>query len=134
MLGFLNAVFQRPAATGETFSRQGKTDIYLPVTGGNVLVGECKKWDGATLYQKTISQLFGYLTWRQTVGVMVTFSERASLTRVIDQAKRATAAHSTFNDFINTGAPSYFVSRHRHPADELKILELHHLCFDLQSR
>ena len=41
----LNAIFSGKA-TGETFSNKGKTDIYLNIEKGNILVFECKIWGG----------------------------------------------------------------------------------------
>ena len=38
LLGHLNAVFLADEATGETFSKRGKTDIFLRVSGGAVQV------------------------------------------------------------------------------------------------
>ena len=64
LLGHLNSVFMADAATGETFSKRGKTDICLRASGGAVLIAECKFWGGAKLYGATLEQLFGYLTWR----------------------------------------------------------------------
>ena len=72
LLGNLNSVFQGDA-TGETFSKKGKTDIYLKISKGNILICECKIWGGKALYEKTINQLRGYLTWRHNHGIIITF-------------------------------------------------------------
>ena len=77
------------AATGEAFSKSGKTDILLRVRDGVVLVAECKFWHGAKKYGETIDQLFGYLTWRQTYGIVITFSKNKGLTGVAEAAKEA---------------------------------------------
>ena len=42
IVGYLNAVFESTAVTGETFSKDGKPDLVIQVGGRPVLVGECK--------------------------------------------------------------------------------------------
>lgn len=79
----LNAIFSR-GATGETFSNKGKTDTYLNVEKGNILVFECKFWGGRALYHETIDQLLGYLTWRHNFAVMVTFVKKKSFGAIFD--------------------------------------------------
>jgi hypothetical protein len=56
LLANLNSVFQGNA-TGETFSKRGKTDIYLKIDKGNILICECKIWGGPALYDKTICSI-----------------------------------------------------------------------------
>ena len=133
ILGYLNNVYGMGAATGETFSKSGKTDIHLRVSEGVILITECKFWDGAKLYGETIEQLFGYLTWRDTVGVLVTFSRRKGLTGVIEEAKRATEGHESFKGDIKTHGETHFSSTHVHPSDEQKMIKVHHLFFDLAT-
>jgi hypothetical protein len=131
ILGHLNAVFGPLAATGESFSKNGKTDILLRARDGAVLIVECKFWDGPKQYAETIDQLFGYLTWRHTSGVLVTFSRRRGLTRVVEAALRATSEHSSFSRDLKTITDSRFSSVHVHPTDNQKVIEVHHLFFDM---
>ena len=44
ILANLNSVFEGKA-TGETFNSNGKTDIYLNIDKGNILVAECKNME-----------------------------------------------------------------------------------------
>ena len=78
----LNMLFEGKA-TGETFSHKGKTDIYLNIDKGNILIGECKIWGGQALYNKTIDQLLGYLTWRHNFGVMIIFVKQKNFSKVL---------------------------------------------------
>src|SRR4029077_2553403 len=41
IINYLNAVFSSNVASGETFSKGGKTDILLNIPSGAVLIGEC---------------------------------------------------------------------------------------------
>ena len=61
ILANLNSIFEGKA-TGETFNHHGKTDIYLNIDKGNILVSECKFYGGEKLYHKTLDQLLGYLS------------------------------------------------------------------------
>jgi hypothetical protein len=130
LLGMLNANFGG-AATGETFSKLGKTDICLRVDAGNVLVTECKIWTGASGYSEAIDQLFRYVTWRHSYGVLLDFVDRKNLTHVVEEAKRATREHLSFTGAITDINPTRFTSRHRHPQDADKDIEIHHLFVDL---
>ncbi|MDQ3656551.1 MAG: hypothetical protein M3457_15935 [Chloroflexota bacterium] len=93
LVGYLNAVFESTAVTGETFSKDGKPDLVVMVQGQPVLVGECKFWGGKALYSKTLhSQLTRYVLWRHAIAVMITFSDRKNLTAVIKDASSSTQA------------------------------------------
>ena len=61
------------SATGETFNKTGKTDILLRHEGSNVFIAECKFWRGKKTFLDTISQLLGYLTWRDSKAAVIMF-------------------------------------------------------------
>ena len=61
------------SATGETFNKTGKTDILLRHEGSNVFIAECKFWKGKKVFLDTISQLLGYLTWRDSKASVIMF-------------------------------------------------------------
>jgi hypothetical protein len=131
VVGHLNAVFGGQAATGETFSKRGKTDVHLIVPGGAVLVGECLLWKGKAYYIGKLEQIFGYLTLRHTDGVLITFSKTKGLSGQVTTATDAIAGHpSTTSPSVRKHA-TYFVSEHRHPADDDRRVTIHHLLFDL---
>ena len=46
-------------ATGETFNKNGKTDILIRDQGKNVFIAECKIWRGQSQYKEAIDQLQG---------------------------------------------------------------------------
>lgn len=134
IVGYLNAVFDRTDVTGETFSKDGKPDLVIMREGRPVMVGECKFWDGSTLYSDTLgSQLMRYIPWRHTTAVLITFATRMNLTRVISEAIRATKEHKSFMGAIVVRSETYFISNHVHPDDENKTVEIHHLLFNLYS-
>jgi hypothetical protein len=71
ILAHLNTIFEG-SATGETFSKFGKTDIHLNIARGQIFIAECKFWQGPKYYREdAINQLFRYLTWRQNYAAII---------------------------------------------------------------
>lgn len=130
LLANLNSVFEGKA-TGETFNNKGKSDIYLNIDRGNILVSECKFYGGEKLYQDTIDQLLGYLTWRQNYGIMITFSKNKDFTKVIEDVKSIITSHSTYQSGFKKIGDSHFISKHTLPTDDYKYVEIHHLFYNL---
>jgi hypothetical protein len=133
VVSMLNANYPG-STTAETFNKLGSTDIRLRVDEGNVLIAECKIWTGAKAYTDGLDQLFGYLTWRQNYGLLITFSKNKSLSAVVDQAKKATHAHPSFvAGSLVDHSPTRFSSRHQHPQDSSKLVEVFQVLIDLAA-
>lgn len=131
IIGNLNAIFEGNA-TSETFSKRGKTDIYLRLTKGDILIMECKYWNGTDTYIGGLDQLFGYLTWRNNYAVLMTFSRNKGFMEVLQKAKEAAIRHNAFiNNSLIESSLGYFITTHRFPNDSEKKVEIHHLVFDL---
>jgi hypothetical protein len=128
----LNAVFESNVTTGETFSRRGKTDIRLNVPSGDLLIAECKIWGGQNEYGvKNIEQLFGYLTHRHSIGMLITFVRTKGINDRIASAVEATKNHPSYSGNYQAKATTYFVTSHEHPTNPETTVELHHLFFHL---
>ncbi|WIV52920.1 hypothetical protein [Amycolatopsis nalaikhensis] len=86
------------AATGETFSKRGRTDIYLPWDGGAVFLAECKWWSGPKNFaEHDLPQLLDrYITWRDTHAAMVLFIRNKNATAVIADAENIVRAHHRY--------------------------------------
>ncbi|WP_328648063.1 hypothetical protein OHS58_10320 [Amycolatopsis sp. NBC_00348] len=86
------------AATGETFSKRGKTDIYLPWDGGAVFLAECKWWSGPKNFaEHDLPQLLDrYITWRDTHAAMVVFIRNKNATAVIAEAENIVRSHPRY--------------------------------------
>ena len=133
ILSNLNAIF-RGDATGETFSKLGKTDIHLIISEGNILIIECKNWDGKKNYLDAMDQLFRYLTWRENYGILITFSKRKGFTEIIRKCQESAQEHKTFiAGSLKEEDSSMFVTYHTFPEDSEKKVELWHLIFNLYS-
>ncbi|MCX6706347.1 MAG: hypothetical protein NTV24_04600, partial [Candidatus Woesebacteria bacterium] len=94
MLTHLNTIFEGNA-TGETFSKLGKTDIHLRIQKGEIFIAECKFWDGEKLFLESIDQLFKYLTWRRNYASIVIFSRNTGFTDVLNTIEETISKHST---------------------------------------
>lgn len=132
ILANLNSIFEGQA-TGETFNNKGKTDIYLNIDKGNILVSECKFYGGEKLYHKTIEQLLGYLTWRQNYGIMISFCKLKNFSKIIEEAEAIIKKHSSFESNFRVLSKTHFISKHTLPTDEYKYVEIHHLYYNLYS-
>jgi len=126
----LNGLFEGKA-TGETFSTKGKTDIYLNIDQGNILIAECKFWGGKKLYEKTIEQLFGYLTWRNNFGIMISFVKVKDFSKILQGIEEIIKGHSSYKGGFKKLSDTHFVSNHSLAQDEDKHVEVHHLFYNL---
>lgn len=63
------------SATGETFSKTGKTDIRIQFKNKSAYIAECKIWHGISEFKKAISQLFSYTTWRDIKTSLIIFNK-----------------------------------------------------------
>ncbi|MBL1214981.1 MAG: hypothetical protein HND52_16585 [Ignavibacteriae bacterium] len=91
----LNAMYEG-SATGETFNYEGKTDILIRVNGKNIFIAECKFWKGPKTITETITQLLGYLSWRDTKTSILIFNRNKDTTNVISQIPDLIKGHSNY--------------------------------------
>jgi hypothetical protein len=84
------------SATGETFNKSGKTDILLRHDGNNVFIAECKFWKGAKSFGEAVSQLLGYLTWRDSKAAVVVFVQNKDFTQVLETADSEIRRHPNY--------------------------------------
>jgi len=130
LLSNLNSIFEGQA-TGETFNCHGKTDIYLNIDKGNILVTECKFYGGEKKYHETIDQLLGYLTWRQNFGIVLSFCRQKNFSKIIDDAESIIKSHPSYESGFRIHDKSHFISKHTLPGDDYKYVEIHHLYYNL---
>ncbi len=132
LLSNLNSIFEGKA-TGETFSKKGKTDIYLNIDKGNILIFECKIWGGKKLYADTIDQLRRYLTWRHNYGVLITFARIKNFTSILKEAKNFIQESPSYTNGFRAIDETHFLSNHNLEDDE-KQVQIHHLFYNLYSK
>lgn len=92
ILSNLNTHYQG-TASGETFNKVGKTDIYIPFENKAAYVAECKIWHGSKKFVEAVDQLSSYTTWRGTKTSLIIFNKEnkdfESLLDSIDQTLKA---------------------------------------------
>ena len=87
LLGNLNTHFDS-SATGETFSKAGKTDIRIQFKNKSAYIAECKIWHGISEFKKAITQLFSYTTWRDIKTSLIIFNkEIKDFTSIVTKVK-----------------------------------------------
>ena len=100
----LNGQYQGEG-TGETFNRNGKTDILIRHENKNLFIAECKFWDGPASLTNAIDQLLGYAQWRDTKTALLLFSRNRDFTNVLQQIPTVVQAHQ------------HFVQQHQYPSE-----------------
>lgn len=117
------------SVTGETFNKSGKTDILVRHEGKNVFVAECKFWAGIKAYHKTIDQLLGYLTWRDSKAAILCFIKNKELEPVLEQIEAETTKHACFVKYDGKITESRFKFHFHLKEDITRGVEVEVLCF-----
>ncbi|OGI17377.1 MAG: hypothetical protein A2Z52_00425 [Candidatus Moranbacteria bacterium RBG_19FT_COMBO_42_6] len=131
LLANLNSIFEGKA-TGETFSKKGKTDIYLNINKGNILVFECKQWGGKKLLHETIDQLRGYLTWRHNYGVIIIFSKIKNFSKIFSEIPSTIQESQSFKNSYKKINETHYSAIHV-LEDDGKEVKIHYLFYNLFS-
>lgn len=96
MLFFLEEHFVG-SASGETFNKQGKTDMMLQTDDVPVFVAECAIWNGPKTVTEKIDQLIeNYLTWRDSKSAVILFVDRADMSGVLEKISETVEDHPQF--------------------------------------
>ena len=96
LLFFLEENF-RGSATGETFNKEGKTDIMLLTESEPVFVAECAIWDGPKTLTKKIDQLItNYLTWRDSKAAVILFVGRKEFESILNKIPETVESHASY--------------------------------------
>jgi len=119
------------SVTGETFNKSGKTDILVRHESANVFVAECKFWSGAKAFHKTINQVLGYLTWRDSKAAIILFVRNKELTPVFEQIKPAATSHRCYVSMAKPNDESWSNFNFHLLDDSTRGVRLAVLCFHL---
>lgn len=61
--------------SGETFRKNGKTDILVSFDNKAAFIGECKIWHGIKKINDAVKQLFSYSMWKDTKTALIVFNK-----------------------------------------------------------
>ncbi len=119
------------SATGETFNKSGKTDILLRHEGKNVFIAELKFWHGQKGFLETITQLLGYLTWRDSKSAVVMFVKNKNFSSVLETAKEAIKEHPNYLGFVREEEEGWYHYRFHINDDENREVKLSLMLFHI---
>lgn len=119
--------------SGETFNASGKTDILIKKDDRIVFVAECKFWKGPQSLTKTIDQLLGYLTWRETKAAILLFNRQKDLTAILAKVPEVFRLHPSFVREENYPSETGFRFIVRNPTDPQRHLIITLLAFDVPT-
>lgn len=84
-------------ATGETFRAAGKTDISVNFEDRSAFIAECKIWRGGSTFDSAISQLYGYLTWRDCKVALLFFNlENKDFGLLLNNVEKQITSHKNY--------------------------------------
>ena len=119
------------SATGETFNKSGKTDILLRHEGKNVFIAELKFWHGKKGFLETVTQLLGYLTWRDSKAAVVMFVRNKDFISVLDTAKECISDHENYLGFVDEQDEGWFQYRFHINNDKNREVKLSVMLFHI---
>lgn len=119
------------SATGETFNKSGKTDILLRHEGKNVFIAELKFWHGKKGFLETISQLLGYLTWRDSKAAVVMFVRNKDFMAVLETAKECISEHENYLGFVSEEDEGWYHYRFHVNDDKNREVKLSVMLFHI---
>ena len=131
ILLILDPNFELGSAGGETFNKIGKTDISLRYDSSVVFVAECKYWKGEKVFLKTIDQLLGYLTWRNSKVAVINFVQNAEFTDVLEKVKLSITTHPNFLKELRQSDETWFNYKFHLTGDRNRELDLAVISFHL---
>jgi hypothetical protein len=126
----LNSHFEG-SASGETFNFSGKTDIMIRVKDRNIFIAECKFWSGEKNFLDTITQLLGYLSWRDTKAAILIFNRNQNFSGVLATIQKVLPTHPNLKHGPAIEAETRFRCIFGNPSDPHREVILTVLVFDV---
>ena len=128
---FLETRYPATTGTGETFNKEGKTDILLKYEDGtNLFVAECKWWDGEATFHSAIEQLFTrYLTWRDSKTALLLFVSTKNFSSVISKVRDEAAKSQYFIRARPERGETSFAFDFHLPGDKQRVVKFAILLF-----
>jgi len=128
----LNGQFEGKA-TGETFNENGKTDILIREQDKNIFIAECKFWEGKEVFTKTITQLLGYASWRDTKTAVILFNRNKNFSDVLSQIPDIVKQHPNFKKQLEYSSETGFRFLLHHNNDKNREIIVTVLSFEVPT-
>jgi hypothetical protein len=131
LLSHLNVFFQG-GATGETFRKQGKTDILIQDKSRSAFVAECKVWQGKQSFLKAIGQLLEYLTWRDCKASIILFNKyNRGMTTIQENMASILSSHPRYVKDVAVPEMGEYRFILRSNEDDSRLIHCHVFLFNL---
>lgn len=118
-------------ATGETFSKNGKTDIRIQFKNKSAYIAECKIWHGISEIKKAIKQLVSYTTWRDVKTSLIVFNkENKDFSLLIEKLDTFIKEDSLFVNY-NKISKNEWQCTIKKEEDSLEKVQLHIILCDI---
>ena len=130
----IQTTFKSESASGEAFNKSGKTDIMVKHGDGILFIAECKFWKGKQVFLDAISQLLGYLTWRDTKTALMVFVRNTSMTTALVGVRESIESHPNYECVEKAKGETWFNYIFTLPNDPDRKVHLAVLLFDFSSK
>ncbi len=133
VLAHLNGHYEG-GATGETFRREGKTDIRIEDTERAAFIAECKVWRGSKELAAACDQLLGYLTWRDCKAALLVFNKHnAKFSELLEKIPETLKSHPNFLKHAGDKSAGEWRCVFRSKEDEARLVTVHVFAFNLYA-
>lgn len=133
LLLHLNGITTRYNATGETFNKNGKTDILIKDDKGEIIfIAECKLWSGSNIVSEALDQLLSrYLRHRDDKAALIIFNkENRNFSEICEKALAAAKAHKDFSSYESSRNDTSHALIFQNPQDTQKKIHLELILFN----
>jgi hypothetical protein len=131
LLANLNSHYEGQAS-GETFRKQGKTDIRIEDKNRVAFVAECKVWEGTKKLSGAVDQILAYLTWRDCKASMIIFNKTVSgFSAIRNKVPEILTKHPNFVSQGQVDQLGEWRFRFKSPEDAQRLIIVHVFLFNL---
>ena len=134
LLPHLNSMYKTLSVTGETFNKNGKTDILFQKSNGEIsFLVECKLWKGEAQVTEALNQLFErYLSWRVESCAIIFFNKNTrNVKNVLKKMNQKIIEDKLYHKIITNNSSTILSYHFKHPQDESKMIKLDAILFNL---
>ncbi|MEA4811888.1 MAG: hypothetical protein VB108_04890 [Anaerolineaceae bacterium] len=119
-------------ANGEAFRKKGKTDICIEFQNRAAFVAECKLWKGEQKLLEAVTQLLGYLTWKDSKTALIVFDKDvAGFTKIQEKIPEVLKQHPSFVRDGKAQNSSEWQMTFRSSDDPDRFITIHVFLFNL---
>ena len=105
IIPFLNQNYTDTVTSGETFNKNGKTDIIIKDTNGtNLFIAECKVWKGVSEFHKGVNQLIErYTNWRDSkIAILIFNTANMNFSGLLETIHKTILTNPYISEVVST--------------------------------